>query len=148
MGRWLDACAGSPDLKMGATSPCRTAVRGRAARIVSPLGASRRSSRSRNGPAPVNSIVLPGPTAPTAAPVPHCKIDGYVTTTNPGPNQVNFRLQLPDQGWKGRYYFIGMGGSVIKPCISGTMQKTAGARVTLGFAIFYMIMNFAFGIGR
>jgi feruloyl esterase len=47
-----------------------------------------------------------------ATPVPHCRVDGYVTTTNPGPNQVNFRLQLPDrQLWKGRYYFIGLGGS-------------------------------------
>src|ERR1700683_4988374 len=48
---------------------------------------------------------------PTALPVPHCKIDGYIITNNPGPNQVNFRLQLPDTGWTGRYYFIGMGGS-------------------------------------
>ena len=27
---------------------------------------------------------------------------------------------------------IGMGGSVVKPCISGTVQKTAGGRATLG----------------
>jgi len=43
---------------------------------------------------------------------------------------------------------IGMGGSVIKPCISGTMQKSAGARVTLGFAIFYMIINIGSLVGR
>ncbi len=43
---------------------------------------------------------------------------------------------------------IGAGGSVIKPCISGTMQKTAGARVTLGFAIFYMIINIGSLVGR
>ena len=43
---------------------------------------------------------------------------------------------------------IGVGGSVIKPCISGTMQKTAGARVTLGFAIFYMIINIGSLVGR
>ncbi|SNT01778.1 feruloyl esterase [Sphingomonas laterariae] len=48
---------------------------------------------------------------PTAAPVPHCRIEGFVTTTNPGPNKVNFRLQLPDTGWKNRYYFIGMGAA-------------------------------------
>ena len=48
--------------------------------------------------------------APT--PLPHCKVEGYVTTTNPGPNQVNFRLQLPDRKlWKGRFYFVGLGGS-------------------------------------
>lgn len=45
-------------------------------------------------------------------PVPNCKIEGYVTTTNPGPNQVNFALQLPErQKWNHRYYFIGLGGS-------------------------------------
>ncbi len=45
-------------------------------------------------------------------PVPHCKVDGYVTTNNPGPNRANFRVQLPDKSlWKGRYYFIGLGGS-------------------------------------
>jgi len=44
--------------------------------------------------------------------------------------------------------FIGMGGSVVKPCISGTVQKTAGARVTLGFGIFYMIINIGSLFGR
>src|SRR5687768_2061327 len=40
-------------------------------------------------------------------PVPRCKVDGYVTTVNPGPNRVGFTLQLPlAQNWKGRYYFI------------------------------------------
>ncbi len=43
---------------------------------------------------------------------------------------------------------IGMGGSVIKPCISGTVQKTAGARATLGFAIFYMVINIGSLFGR
>ena len=43
---------------------------------------------------------------------------------------------------------IGMGGSVIKPCISGTVQKTAGARATLGFAIFYMVINIGSLVGR
>jgi len=43
---------------------------------------------------------------------------------------------------------IAMGGSVIKPCISGTMQKTAGARATLGFAIFYMVINIGSLVGR
>ena len=47
----------------------------------------------------------------TPEPVPHCRIDGYVTTTNPGPNRVNFRLQLPDEGWQQRYFFVGMGGA-------------------------------------
>jgi POT family proton-dependent oligopeptide transporter len=43
---------------------------------------------------------------------------------------------------------IGMGGSVIKPCISGTVQKTAGARATLAFAIFYMVINIGSLAGR
>ncbi len=43
---------------------------------------------------------------------------------------------------------IGMGGSVIKPCISGTVQKTAGAWKTLGFGIFYMVINIGSLVGR
>ena len=44
--------------------------------------------------------------------------------------------------------FIGIGGSIIKPCISGTVQKTAGAKVTLGFGIFYMVINIGSLFGR
>ncbi|MDX5586463.1 MAG: MFS transporter, partial [Aureibaculum sp.] len=44
--------------------------------------------------------------------------------------------------------FIGIGGSIIKPCISGTVQKTAGARATLGFGIFYMVINIGSLFGR
>ncbi len=43
---------------------------------------------------------------------------------------------------------IGLGGSVIKPCISGTIQKTSGTRATLGFGIFYMIINVGSLLGR
>jgi proton-dependent oligopeptide transporter, POT family len=43
---------------------------------------------------------------------------------------------------------IGIGGSIIKPCIAGTVQKTAGAKMTLGFGIFYMIINIGSLIGR
>ncbi len=43
---------------------------------------------------------------------------------------------------------IGLGGSVIKPCISGTVQKTAGSRATLAFAIFYMVVNIGSLLGR
>lgn len=48
----------------------------------------------------------------------------------------------------GAIVLIGIGGSVIKPCISGTVQKTAGARKTLGFAIFYMVINIGSLFGR
>jgi proton-dependent oligopeptide transporter, POT family len=43
---------------------------------------------------------------------------------------------------------IGIGGSVVKPCISGTVQKVSGARATLGFAIFYMVINIGSLFGR
>ncbi len=43
---------------------------------------------------------------------------------------------------------IGIGGSVIKPCISGTVQKTSGTLATLGFAIFYMVINIGSLFGR
>ena len=43
---------------------------------------------------------------------------------------------------------IGVGGSIIKPCIAGTVQKTAGAKMTLGFGIFYMIINIGSLVGR
>jgi dipeptide/tripeptide permease len=48
----------------------------------------------------------------------------------------------------GAILLIGIGGSVVKPCISGTVQKTAGARATLGFAIFYMVINIGSLFGR
>ena len=70
---------------------------------------------------------------PTAAPVPHCRIDGYVTTVNPGPNKVNFRLQLPDEGWQKRYYFIGLGGSA--GYVPTDSQIPAGNPLVKGFAV-------------
>ncbi len=48
----------------------------------------------------------------------------------------------------GAIVLIGIGGSIIKPCISGTVQKVAGARATLGFAIFYMVINIGSLFGR
>ncbi|MCL1908270.1 MAG: MFS transporter [Holophagaceae bacterium] len=43
---------------------------------------------------------------------------------------------------------IGVGGSFVKPCIAGTVQKTAGTRRALGFAIFYMVINIGSLVGR
>jgi len=43
---------------------------------------------------------------------------------------------------------IGIGGSIVKPCVAGTVQKTAGTRATLGFGIFYMIINIGAISGR
>jgi dipeptide/tripeptide permease len=43
---------------------------------------------------------------------------------------------------------IGIGGSFVKPCISGTVQKTSGAHTVLGFGIFYMTINIGSMLGR
>lgn len=43
---------------------------------------------------------------------------------------------------------IGIGGSVVKPCIAGTVQKTAGVWATLAFGIFYMVINIGSITGR
>jgi dipeptide/tripeptide permease len=48
----------------------------------------------------------------------------------------------------GAIVLIGIGGSFIKPCISGTVQKTHGGRATLAFAIFYMVINIGSLFGR
>jgi hypothetical protein len=68
------------------------------------------------------------------APVRHCRIDGYVTTTNPGPNRVNFRLQLPEPNkWNHRYYFIGLGGS--GGFVPTESQTPRGNPIVKGFAV-------------
>jgi feruloyl esterase len=66
-------------------------------------------------------------------PVQHCLVKGYVTTTNPGPNRVNFRLQLPaKKDWNGRYYFIGLGGAAGRtPILS---ESPFGNPIVSGFA--------------
>ncbi len=67
-------------------------------------------------------------------PASHCKIDGYVTTNDPTPNKVNFRLQLPDKAnWNKRYYFIGMGGSA--GYVPTDSQIPRGNPVVKGFAV-------------
>jgi POT family proton-dependent oligopeptide transporter len=43
---------------------------------------------------------------------------------------------------------VGVGGSIVKPCIAGTVQKTAGTRATLAFGIFYMVVNIGSITGR
>lgn len=67
-------------------------------------------------------------------PVSNCRVEGYVTTNDPTPNRNNFRLQLPDKAnWKGRYYFIGMGGSA--GYVPTDSQIPAGNPVRQGFAV-------------
>ncbi|HNX18946.1 MAG TPA: MFS transporter [Acidobacteriota bacterium] len=43
---------------------------------------------------------------------------------------------------------IGIGGSIVKPTISGTVQKTHMGRATLAFGIFYMVINIGSVAGR
>ncbi len=47
---------------------------------------------------------------PIAGPVAHCEILGHIITRDPGPNQVNWSLMLPDNNFGGRFYFVGEGG--------------------------------------
>jgi feruloyl esterase len=69
-----------------------------------------------------------------AAPVRHCRIDGYLTTTNPGPNRANFRLQLPDRDlWTKRFFFIGVGGS--GGSVPTDSQVPGGNPLVKGFAV-------------
>lgn len=44
------------------------------------------------------------------APVKYCRLDGYVTTNNPGPNRVKFMLAVPEN-WNGRFLFTVQGGA-------------------------------------
>ena len=81
--------------------------------------------------APADTVITSA--TPTAAPVPHCRIEGYITTTNPGPNKVSFRLQLPDANWQNRYYFIGMGGAA--GYVPSDSQIPAGNPLVQGFAV-------------
>jgi proton-dependent oligopeptide transporter, POT family len=45
-------------------------------------------------------------------------------------------------------FLIGIGGSIVKPTISGTVQKSNVGRATLAFAIFYMVINIGSLLGR
>lgn len=67
-------------------------------------------------------------------PVPHCRVDGFVTTTNPGPNNNYFRLQLPDkEKWNNRFYFIALGGSA--GYVPTESQYPVGNPIAAGFAV-------------
>ncbi|WP_306590344.1 MFS transporter [Geothrix sp. 21YS21S-4] len=43
---------------------------------------------------------------------------------------------------------VGIGGSFVKPCIAGTVQRTHMGKATLAFAIFYMVINVGSVFGR
>lgn len=60
-------------------------------------------------------------------PAPHCRVAGYVTSTNPGPNRINFELVLPDD-WKKRYFLAGNGGA------GGSIQDKPARYLVRGMA--------------
>src|SRR5262245_27413468 len=65
-------------------------------------------------------------------PVPHCRIDGYFVPE--GTARVSFRVQLPDKAlWKGRFYFIGLGGSA--GYVPTDSQSPGGNPISAGFAV-------------
>jgi feruloyl esterase len=71
-------------------------------------------------------------------PVAYCDVLGYVTTTHPSPNQVNFELGLP-AAWNGRFLFIGNGmfaGSLAFPSVIFDLLTPfpVPAEVSAGFA--------------
>lgn len=65
-----------------------------------------------------------------------CRINGYVTTQNPGPNQVMFVLAMPDT-FNGRYVYLGVGGAagqlpVMKPSLLAKGYALAGSDAGTG----------------
>lgn len=57
-----------------------------------------------------------------------CRINGWVTTTNPGPNRVLFGLTLPNN-FNGRYLFQGVGGA------AGQLPVPNRALLAKGYAL-------------
>ncbi len=52
-----------------------------------------------------------------------CRVHGYVTTRNPGPNKVLFVLSLPDN-FNGRYLYLGVGGGAgALPVVSAELYR-------------------------
>ena len=63
-----------------------------------------------------------------STPVEHCRIVGAITTDNPGPNVVNFKLSMPSDGNR-RFYFQGLGGT------AGTLPDANPALLESGYAV-------------
>ena len=76
--------------------------------------------------APANTTIVTA--QKLTAPVPYCRADGYVISQNPGPNQVNFMVALPDD-FAGRYYMINQGGN------SGSVPNPPANLLTTGYAV-------------
>lgn len=57
-----------------------------------------------------------------------CRVNGYVTTNDPTPNNVNFVLNLPDR-FNGRYVYLGVGGA------AGRLPAIPPELVAQGYAL-------------
>ena len=57
-----------------------------------------------------------------------CRVSGYVTTRNPGPNKVLFVLALPDN-YNNRYVYLGVGGA------GGQLPTLQPALLAKGYAL-------------
>jgi feruloyl esterase len=60
-------------------------------------------------------------------PVNYCRVDGYVTTNNPGPNTVGFMVSMPEK-WNGRYLMVVPGGA------DGFIADPSPEHLKLGYA--------------
>ncbi|MFT4026077.1 MAG: tannase/feruloyl esterase family alpha/beta hydrolase [Novosphingobium sp.] len=65
---------------------------------------------------------------PVGGSAPHCRVEGFTTTTNPGPNTVGFIVALPE-AWSGRYLMIIPGGS------ASTAADPPAEYVAAGYAV-------------
>ena len=66
----------------------------------------------------------------------NCRVHGYVTNTDPGPNRVHFVLMLPNR-FNGRYLYLGVGGGagqlpVIRPTLLARGYAQAGSDAGTG----------------
>ncbi|WP_156843204.1 tannase/feruloyl esterase family alpha/beta hydrolase [Novosphingobium aquimarinum] len=59
-------------------------------------------------------------------PVPLCRVQGFVTTTDPGPNKVGFLISMPTT-WNGRYLMMPPGGS------AGYLMEPQESRLKEGY---------------
>lgn len=82
--------------------------------------------------APPNSTITSVQSFDT--PVKYCRVDGYVTTVDPGPNQVHFSIALPE-AWSGRYLMAipgGGAGFIANPVDFDLKRGTAAATTDKG----------------
>lgn len=115
-------------LLMAATAAAAIApLAGSPARAAGPAAATTPSERCDT--ATVQAMAPPGTTVAFAArEYGTCRVNGYVTTQNPGPNKVLFVLTLPDN-FNGRYLYLGVGGA------AGSLPPMTPALLRQGYAL-------------